>query len=241
MSRQERIKRVAKEASSLKTQFVSVLTHTQIFLSKKEIESCEFLTELRITLVNLPLSDEFKHYSFLRKKRRSIEEAENVSRIFKVLKHYWNYTDFSLLQHIIHEFGNDTVKGEIHLYASQLEDYEKRTTVKDFEDAVQDKKYFPYDFSEAVFVVDKDPAVCTLYEIRQIVESQAHQSSLKPYTFLVKKARGNSVLITLAFPRDAIELLVPGLDEQFLSTHNIVSVTIDEKPLQIYSKEYLMV
>ena len=126
------------------------------------------------------------------------------------------------------------------IYTAELEKFEKRTTVKDFEDATGEKNT-PYDYSEVIFEVRTDPSQCTLYQMRQIVMSLAHKSSLQCYAALVKGTRSNSVLITLAFPRDAIELLVPALDRRFLSTHNISSVTIDEKPLQTYSKEYLMV
>ena len=239
-SKEERIRRVAEEASSFQEHFVTVLTHTQIYLSKREAACSEFLNGLCITLINLPLSTKFKHLLFLRKKRRQIEDAQSVSKVFEILKRFWNYTDYALLQRIVEEFADDEIREEMKVYTAELEDFEKRTTVKDFEDATGEKNT-PYDYSEAIFEVSTDPSQCTLYQMRQIVMSLAHKSSLHCYAALVKGTRSNSVLITLAFPRHAIELLVPALDRDFLSTHNISSVTIDKKPLQTYSKEYLMV
>ena len=239
-SKEERIRRVAEEASSFQEHFVTVLTHTQIYLSKREAACSEFLNGLCITLINLPLSTKFKHLLFLRTRRRQIEDAQSVSKVFEILEDLWNYTDYALLQRIVKEFGNDQVQGEIKLYIETLEEFEKRTTVKDFEDATGEKNT-PYDYSEAVFEVSTDPSRCTLYQMRQLVMSLAHKSSLQCYAPLVKGTRSNSVLISLAFPRHAIKLLVPALDRDFLSTHNITSITIDEKPLQTYSKEYLMV
>ena len=85
-SKEERIRRVAEEASSHQEHFVTVLTHTQIYLSKREATCSDFLNGLCITLINLPLSTKFKHLLFLRKKRRSIENAKNVSKVFKILE-----------------------------------------------------------------------------------------------------------------------------------------------------------
>ena len=239
-SKEERIRRVAEEASSFQEHFVTVLTHTQIYLSKREAACSDFLNGLCITLINLPLSTKFKHLLFLRTKRRQIEDAQSVSKVFEILEDLWNYTDYALLQRIVQEFADHEIREEMKVYTAELEEFEKRTTVKDFEDATGEKNT-PYDYSEAIFEVRTDPSQCTLYQMRQIVMSLAHKSSLQCYAPLVKGTRSNSVLITLAFPRDAIELLVPALDRRFLSTHNISSVTIDEKPLQTYSKEYLMV
>ena len=239
-SKEERIRRVAEEASSFQEHFVTVLTHTQIYLSKREAACSEFLNGLCITLINLPLSTKFKHLLFLRKKRRQIEDAKSVSKVFEILEDLWNYTDYALLQRIVQEFADDEIREEMKVYTAELEEFEKRTTVKDFENATGIKKA-PYDYSMALLEVCTDPSQCTLYQLRQIVMSLAQKSSLQCYVPLVIGVHSNSVLIYLAFPRDAIELLVPALDRRFLSTHNISSVEIDEKPLQTYSKEYLMV
>ena len=239
-TKEERIRRVAEEASSFQEHFVTVLTHTQIYLSKREAACSEFLNGLCITLINLPLSTKFKHLLFLRTKRRQIEDAQSVSKVFEILEDLWNYTDYALLQRIVQEFADDEIREEMKVYTAELEEFEKRTTVKDFENATGIKKT-PYGYSKAVLEVCTDPSQCTLYQLRQIVMSLAQKSSLQCYVPLVNGVHSNSVLITLAFPRDAIELLMPALDRRFLSTHNISSVTIDEKSLQTYSKEYLMV
>ena len=227
-SKQQRIRRVKQEASKLQKEFVSVLTHTEICFSEKESEP--FLRKLRITLKNLPLSDEFKHLKYLKDKYDEIESASSVSEIFKLLRHYWNYTDFALLHHLINGFSDDSTKEMMERYISNLEMFEKQTTIKDYEDATGVRKEVPQGFVEAAFEVQgtKHPSEYTLYEVRQIVQSLAQQSSLEPYVSMIKKARIGSLVITIALPRPALELLQQALYKEFLDTLNIVSVTIHD-------------
>ena len=225
-SKQERIRRVKQEASKLQKEFVSVLTHTEICFSEKESEP--FLRKLRITLKNLPLSNEFEHLKFLKDESEALKSASSVSDIFELLRQYWNYTDFALLHHLINEFGDDSTNKMMERYISNLEMFEKRTMIKDYEDATGVRKKVPQGFVEAAFEVQgtKDPSEYTLYEVRQIVESLAQQSSLEPYVPMLKKARIGSLVITIALPRPALELLQQALYKEFLDTLNIVSVTI---------------
>ena len=225
-SKQKRIRRVKQEASKLQKEFVSVLTHTEICFSKMESEP--FLLELRITLKNLPLSNEFKHLKYLKDKYDEIESASSVSEIFKLLRQYWNYTDFALLHHLINEFGDGRTKVMMETYIARLETFEKQTTIQDYENATGEKKEVPRGFVEAAFEVQgtKDPSEYTLYEVRQIVQSLAQQSSLEPYVPMIKKARIGSLVITIALPPPVLELLQQALYKEFLDTLNIVSVTI---------------
>ena len=83
--------------------------------------------------------------------------------------------------------------------------------------------------------------MCTLYEAQQLVECLTKRSCLEPYAVRLKKIRSSSVAITLACSPVALELLILALDRDFLKSHQIVSVMIDDKPLEEYSGEYVKV
>ena len=227
-TKQEKIRRIREEASELDTQFVAVLDQAEFCCSVRESESKTFLTMFLITLKNLPVSKKFEHMTFLKGISSGIQSASNVSEIFNLLRDHWNYTDFALLRHIINKFGDDSTKDMMERYISSLETFEKRTTIKDYEDATGVTKEVPRGFVEAAFEVQrtKDPSEYTLYEVRQIVQSLAQQSSLEPYVPMMKKARIGSLVITIALPRPALVLLQQALYKEFLDTLNIVSVTI---------------
>ena len=196
--------------------------------SVRESECKTFLPRFRITLKNLPISKKFEHMKFLADKCEAIRSASSVSMIFELLQGHWNYTDFALLHHIINEFGDEDTKKMMEKYISDLETFEKRTTIQDYEDATGMRKEVPHHFFQAAFEVQpcKYPSEYTLYEVRQIVESLAQQSSLQPYVPMIKKARIGSLVITIALPLPALELLQQALYKEFLATLNIVSVRI---------------
>ena len=208
---------------------MSVLTRTEVCFSKKQSES--FLLELSITLKNLPLSDEFEHLKFLKDRYDEIESASSVSKIFNLLRPYWIYTDFALLHHLIKEFGDDVTKMMMETYISSLETFEKRTKVQDYEDATGERREVPRHFTKVQLEVEvgKDPSEYTLYEVRQIVKSLAQRSSLEPYVLMIEKAGIGSLVITIALPPPALELLQQVLYKEFLDTLNIVSVRIQHR------------
>ena len=227
-TKQEKIRRIREEASELDTQFVSVLDQVEFCFSVRESECKTFLPKFRITLKNLPISKKFEHMKFLEDKREAIQKASSVSDIFELLRQYWNYTDFALLRHLINKFGDEDTKEMMDRYISSLEKFEKQTTIQDYEDATGKKEEVLRGFVEAAFEVQgtKDPSDYTLYEVRQIIQSLAQQTSLEPYVPMLKKARIGSLVITIALPRPALELLQQALYKEFLDTLNIVSVRI---------------
>ena len=238
LSDSERVQKVAHEASQLQDQFVRVLTHTEIAFSEK---AAGFLSRLQITLTKLPLSNKFQRLCFLENMRQEIKSAKSVPEIFELLESHWNYGDYALLQRLVQEFGDGTLQSEMGEYVAALERFEKGTTIQDFSRAKPGDRDAPYDFSKAVLQLNKDPSKCTLYEVRQLVESLAMSACLDQYVMFLSGHSSRSVIIELAFPQVALDLIISALNKAFRETHQIVSVTIDWKPLEEYSEEYVKV
>jgi len=234
----DRVKKVKAEASELQDQFVKVVYHTRIKFSKKPEE---FLGDLRRFLTELPLSNKFTHLHFLKEKEQAIESAQSIDEIFRILRHHWNYGDYALLQRMIQEFGDEALGKEMKEYVKALEMFERKTTIQDFRLAKPGPRGAPDGFSEAELKLNIDPVKCTLYEARQLVESLATKLQLNQYVLFLSQIFSGSVIIKLAFPHAVLELIVPALDKEFQETHQIVSVTIDKKPLNEYTEEYMKV
>ena len=229
---------MAHEATQLQDQFVRVLTHTKIYFSEKPPK---FLARLQITLTTLPLSNKFKRLSFLSKWKPAIENAKSVPEIFYLLECHWNYGDYALLERLVQEFGDSALQSEMGEYVVALERFEKGTTIQDFSRAKPGDRDAPYDFSKAVLKLNKDPSKCTLYEVRQLVESLATSACLDQYVMFLSGHSCGSVIIKLAFPQVVLDLIISALNKAFRETHQIVSVTIDRKPLEEYSEEHVKV
>lgn len=240
----DEVEKVVEEALQIEAKFVSVLTHTKMEFSKKPPK---FLNELRTTLITLPVSSMFKHLQFLKSERERIMNARSVNEIFIILDEYWDYTNYALLQYLIQKFGKSSLKKKMRDYVAALEDFEKRTTIQDSDSAVSinRRRKRPitdgYEFSTVDIKQQSDPEVYTLYEARQLEESITKRACLMPYIMRRKKATCHSVVISLVFPCDALELIIAALTKEFLDAHQIISTTIDRKPLEGYNKKYMKV
>ena len=235
-----RIKQVVEKTSQLHEKFLSVLTNTKIYLSEKESESRRVLNRLCITLTTLPLSYKFQHLHFLRSQEERIQNARSISELFSILDKHWNWSDYYLLQRLIANFGDDSLKQEMTTYVVELEEFEKATTILLFRSATKHWEH-PYYFSKAVIMLQKDASECTLYDIRKLKEDLASKSSLNEAAIYYDDVHASLVVIEIVFPQDALELILPVMDAAFLEQHHIISVTIDERPLEEYDENYVKV
>ena len=203
---------ITEEATELQEQFVTVLTHTKICLMKKAMMKKSFLIEFKVTLTTLPLSKKHQHLKFLEQERDRIMAAKDIDQIFEILKPYWNYVDYSFLQYLVKEFGSSELKKEMGHYILQLEAFEKKTSVKEFNSAVIDRREFPSHFSEVIITKARDPEQCSLYEVRQFKNEVVNQTTLHGYTVYLSQMTCSSVEITLAFPQEAAQEILESLN-----------------------------
>ena len=235
-----KIKRVAEETTRLHEKFLSVLTNAKIYLSEKESESSKVLNRLRITLTTLSLSYKFQHLHFLRKEEERIQNAKSICELFSILDKHWNWSDYYLLQRLIANFGDDSLKKEMTTYVAELEEFEKATTILLFRSATKHWKH-PYYFNKAVIMLQKDASECTLYDIRKLKEDLASKSSLNEAAIYYDDVHASLVVVEIVFPQDALELILPAMDAAFLEQHHIISVTINGRPLEDYNEDYVKV
>ena len=212
---------ISEEAANLQDQFVSVVISTKVCFMAKATKSEDFLTEFKVTLTTLPLSKKHQHLLFLKKEKNQIMKAEDIDEIFDVLDPYWNYVDYAFLDCIIRKFGTSKLKEKMEKYIAELETFEKKTSVYEFDLAVTDKRNFPADLKMIAITQTKDPKKCSLYEVRQFKNAVINQSTLNDYALYLKGVSCSSVKITLAVPSEVYYTVSYGLDAVFVETHQI--------------------
>ena len=217
--------------------FSSVLAHTQNLLLKKERECDDVLIELRTYLTTLPLAPGMH---FFKEKEKDIENAESIQAIFSILKPYLNYTNYYLLQYLITKFGDGKLQQEMAEYIKELHSFEKVTSVQTFKSVKKGWEHPAY-LKQAILTLGKDEAKFTLYNIRQLKEDFANEAALEVYALYLNDVHCSAVVVTLAFPRNALELFAPAVSPEFLAKHQITSVLIDGLPLEKYTQEYVKV
>ena len=212
---------IAEEAGRLQDNFVTVVAHMKISFKEKEAESTTFLTKFKTLLTTLPLSNKHERLYFLKEEKKCIDTAKDVEEILDILDPHWNYREYAFLERIIEEFGTSELKKEMKEYVAELENFEKTTSVEDYNSAAQDKIEIPAHFKELAITQSKDPAQCSLYDVRQLKDEIVGRSTLTGYAVFLKSASPSSVKIVLAFPPDAYEEVLEALDEKFMKMHQL--------------------
>ena len=195
------------------------------------------MTKLRITLTTLQLAPGMH---FLEDKEKDIKNAEDVEAIFSILRQHWKYYNYYLLQHLIQELGDGQLQQEMTQYVAELHRFEKATPVQFFPYANEDGERLQLE-KRAVLMFKKDPSEMTLYDLRMVKEAIANEAAMEDYALSIESTSLGSVVLTLAFPRDGLELFAPALSPEFLAKHQITSVVIDGLPLEKYTQEYVKV
>ena len=213
-----RAQEIREKAAQLQDMFVTVVMHTKRCFMKKE---AGFLIEFQSMLEDLPLSNMHKHLHFLKKEKDRINMANNIKQILDILQPYWSYTDYAFLERIIKEFGTRELKEEMKDYISELEEFEKKTSVEDYNSAAQDEMEIPTHFKELAITQLKEPAQCSLYDVRMLIKEIVNLSALAEYSVRVKNLSPSSVKIVLAFPPEAHKELLKVLDEKFMKIHQL--------------------
>jgi hypothetical protein len=193
---------------------VTVLTHARkLFVQKTPLGRFKFM------LTSLPLYKRCKQ--FLKEDHDRIMKAIDVNEICSILEPYWNYIDYAFLKHLVKKFGTKELQKEMESYIAELEQFEKNTSIQDYDLAVLDKRNHPAHFRTVTITQAKDPAEYSLYEVRQLKNEVVKRSTLHEYTVYLQAVRCNSVEIVLAYPPEAHKELLTVFDEQFMGTHNI--------------------
>ena len=233
-------KEITEETARLRTMFTSLLIHTKICFMEKEEESKKFLRTFQVMLTSLPLFKQHEDKNFLKKEKIHIKKAKDVDEIFDILEPYWNYVDYDLLEYIIKELGTSDLQEEMKEYITELEQFEKKTTVHNFSLATQGKEVIPAHYRELAVKLDKDSKECTLHDVRQFKNSVVNQSSLENYALLIERVSCSSVKIIFAFPPEAHASLSEVFkDEQFWRKHEILLQVFSESVSVGYGYQFI--
>ena len=227
--------RAATQAAELSEKFMNVLSKAKIQLMRRESESM-FLKSFYTYLTTLPMSSKHEHLKFLKEEKPALKAAKDVDEIFDVIEPYLTYTDYSLLKEIITKFCSEDLQKIMNSYILELEEFEKTTTVHDVQSTLLGRKV-PVGFTPVVIHTQLPPTKFTLYTIRQIKNKSAAEAALEPYSHLQINVHASAVTIVLAFPEQAVSLVARAMTPEFLTAHNIESVSVSERPLHSYIEE----
>ena len=104
--------------------FRTLIKNTQRHLNRT-ITTKEDLDAFKVSITVLPASLDGHHILLSPEDRTAISQATDTAQIIIVLNQYWTFVQYELLEYIVGEYGNATLKREMNAYVADMEELER--------------------------------------------------------------------------------------------------------------------
>ena len=178
-------------------------------------------------LVNLPIKHKHLHKDFFQKFEAEITSGD-LNKMWFTLNGYWDYLNYSLLEHIISKFGDCELQRQFQDYKKKLTEFHHRTRLRDFVgeycEILPDQKLF-------ALKLDERWDDCTLEDLEMLKANITQKFFLPSFVLQLQEIRPGCINITWAVPHLIASALKETLEntdtKEFYKTHGILSIRID--------------
>ncbi len=181
--------------------FIDLQTEALEEISDSKISVRKF----RHKLMTLPSTIKNEHKDFVMSHHSLFVKAESIEDIFLHLDFYLSFIDFSLLEHIIKQFGSECLREDMSRYAQDMRDFKARTTISDAleylpKPRLSSQRNPPESFSFLTVKFDVDINVTTLGKLEEYRKNYADELLLSHFVFFLFEVRESSLLVTWLVP-----------------------------------------
>ena len=192
------------------------------------------LDTLRECITLLPASIKHQHVAFLETKVKAIIHCESIQEIILQLNLYWDFLNYTLLEHIVTEFGNNNTKAAMAKYVSELAAFRKATKLSDFITHWPCRGKVPPDMSRLVIKMEKDWSNRTLEDVEQFQTTLTQKLLLPSFAVLLRDAEKGCISFTWLIPSSVMKLLskdIHNIKLGWFEEHYIEKLAIDGQDL----------
>ena len=195
---------------------------------KGKYEPYDFLSHLTY----LPVSVRSMHRTFIEEKLFNIRPPVTFESIWSILNLYWDFLNYSLLEHVINMCESEGLKQQMKDYVDELSTFKQTTRLCDFINSwsCRDDRP-PEDHLKKVIVkMNHEWSQCTLQDVESFKKALVHKFFLPEFDILLQKVERGCVRVTLLASPSIATLLQQNLantETEFFKKHSIISVTID--------------
>ncbi len=158
------------------------------------------VTDFRQTLMILPSSIKNENKHFIKSNYSLFEEANSIGKIFLHLSFYLSFIDFSLLEHIIEQFGSDSLKQNMSSYAEDMRKFKMKTPVSEALNYLPKISDAPADYSRLTVKFDFDVQSATLEDLETYRKRFASEFLLSQLALSLSDLQESSLLVTWLVP-----------------------------------------
>ena len=196
------------------------------------------LQSLKRCITLLPASIKYQHYAFVKENLKVITNSESMEEIFGVINLYWDFLNYTLLEHIVTKFGNNDTKAAMAKYVYELVAFCKATKLSDFITHWPCIGRVPPDMSKLVTKIGKEReknwSNCTLEDVEQFRTTLTQKLLLPSFATLLTDAEEGCISITWMIPSSIVKLLSKdtlNIEMEWFKEHHIERLAIDGQDL----------
>ena len=143
------------------------------------------LQRLKRCITRLPAFTKDQHITFIQDHLSDIRESKSMEDIFLLLNLYWDFLNYTLLEHIVLKFGNNETKAAMDKYVSELVIFRSTTKLSEFIDHWPRKRKVAPDMSTLVTKMQKDWSNCTLEDVEQFRTTLTQELLLSSFAMVL--------------------------------------------------------
>ena len=192
------------------------------------------LQRLKQCITRLPASIKYQHIAFIRENLTDIKESESMEDIFLLLNLYWDFLNYTLLEHIVNNFGNNDTKAAMANYVTELVVFRRVTNLSDFISHWPCTGKVPPDMSRLVIKMEKDWSNCTLEDVEQFKKTLTQKLFLPSFAVLLRDAEQGCISLTWVIPSSIVKILSKDIHNtklDWFKEHHIERLAIDGQDL----------
>ena len=224
-------KTIPQQTQDLEDEFIDITIQTYDKIKEKDIDVDRF----KARLMSLPIKYKEEHKDFFKQIENELEKESTINSIWMKLSKYWNFMNYTLLENLIRNIGDRSLKQNMKSYLSSLETFRRNTRLCDFAKHCPAVESRPSeaDLKEFVLHLKLDWETCTLEQLEELKGDIIRKFLLPSFALILKKVSHGSLIVTWLLPAQIASTLVQDLENTdnkgFFKEHKIECMTIDGK------------
>ncbi|XP_064392947.1 uncharacterized protein LOC135340528 isoform X2 [Halichondria panicea] len=158
------------------------------------------VTDFRQTLMIMPSSIKNENKDFIKSNYSLFEKAKSIESIFLEINFYISFIDFSLLEHIIEQFGSDSLKQDMSTYAEDMRHFRMNTPVSEALGHLPKNSDAPAGYSRLTVKFAFDIHTATLEDLETYRKRFASDFLLSQLALSLFDLQESSLLVTWLVP-----------------------------------------
>ena len=215
-----------EEVKQLEKTFDEIILRAQKDIMRNKIE----ILDLRHSIIRLPGDLKSEHKFFVDEVKAELKKAESIEDIFLILDDYWDYLNYSLLEHIVdRHVSSDEVKKEMAEYGKEISSFRMKTRLNIFYHVHKRRPKVDEKFRNAVTKHVIDWFTATLEDVEKFRNDLCSELSLQMFSLQLAVVAQGCVEITWLVPSSLVTYIMESmkLSSPTMRNHHVSKLTIN--------------